>query len=82
MVVPFHIQFQDRIVYASAWKYWKYYVDAFGIILSCINIAATEENTSAPSNSKQFKWKKAGKRERGKVIGGGTAQIFHAILEA
>lgn len=83
MLIPFHVQFQDQIVYASVWKYWKYYVGAFGVIFSCINLGATEGNTSAPSSSKQFKWKKTGKSERGKLIGGGgTAQIFCAGLEA
>lgn len=67
MVKPFHIQFQDRITHASAWK-WNYYVDAFGVIFSCINLGATEENTSASFNLKQFKWKKTGKRERGKLV--------------
>lgn len=37
-------------------------MDAFGAIFSCINLGATEGNTSASSNSKQFKWKKTGKK--------------------
>lgn len=70
MVIPFHIQFQDRIEYASAWKYWKFnnYVNAFGVKFSCINLGATEGNTSFSSNSKKFKWKKTGKKERGKLV--------------
>lgn len=43
-------------------------MDASGTIFACINIGATEGNTSAPSNFKQFKCEKTGKREKGKLV--------------
>lgn len=29
VIVPLRIPFWDRMAHASAWKYWKYFVDPF-----------------------------------------------------
>lgn len=70
-------------MYTSAWKFWKCFVDPFGVIFSYINLNATERNTSALQNSKQFSGRKLRKVKGEKLIGvGQTAHSFCAVLEA
>lgn len=83
MVVPFHIHLQDRIAYAIASKYRKYFVDPFGVIFSYIKLGATEGHTSALLDSKQCSGRKLRKVKWEKLItAGGTAHSCSAVLEA